>query len=424
MCHNAADPCVRRCYASSSAFRPLRFPIVLHCIIRLNTKANPAYLHSLEGLESGKSKTSVKFISSVTAREKTTDFGSSYWVENLVSKVRFSDGLETLCRLEHASASAKALPTHAMVEVGPHSALAAPIRQSLATSSLPCFKYSYLPTLVRGRNAAQCVLELTGHLFELGYPVSLTRAFTTKEVRQPPTVVHDLLPYFHDLLPYSWDHSTSYWHESRLSKDYRLREHPYHDLLGLRVVGSTTSEPSWRNILSEDSIPWLRDHVVDNFTISPGSGYLCMAIEAMRQILHDRKITGVIANFLLRNIAFSKALIIPEPPSRIEIQLSLRCPQIQNDRYFTGWEDFRVSSVAPDGSWVEHCSGSIAVDFENSTDEVESSRKKPHVSTIEGKQLDRIIKAPFEKLDSHSFYGECRSNGNMYGSTFAMVKEL
>lgn len=83
------------------------------------------YHESLESLNAG--TPSIKFVSSVTGAEKASGFGSSYWVQNLVSKVRFSEALETVCRSQARSVESAASKTlHTLVELGPHSALAGP----------------------------------------------------------------------------------------------------------------------------------------------------------------------------------------------------------------------------------------------------------------------------------------------------------
>ena len=57
-----------------------------------------------------------QFFSSVTGTSKTSNFGSSYWGDNLVSKVRFSEALEALVETYRAAGST---PLH-FIEVGPH----------------------------------------------------------------------------------------------------------------------------------------------------------------------------------------------------------------------------------------------------------------------------------------------------------------
>lgn len=51
-------------------------------------KVADSYLKSLANLTSSDIREDVEFISSVTGVAKTTGFGPSYWVENLVSQVR------------------------------------------------------------------------------------------------------------------------------------------------------------------------------------------------------------------------------------------------------------------------------------------------------------------------------------------------
>ena len=52
------------------------------------------YLESLQSIKSNPNPTSIEFISSVTGREKMSDFGPAYWVQNLVSKVQYSAAVE------------------------------------------------------------------------------------------------------------------------------------------------------------------------------------------------------------------------------------------------------------------------------------------------------------------------------------------
>ena len=194
-------------------------------------------------------------------------------------------------------------PTDILIEVGPHGVLSGPIRQTLA--QVPGMnEYVYLPTLTRNRNAVYSLMELVGKLFESDYPVDLNTINLLIRSARAVCVLQDLPTY-------PWDHSTTYWSESRLSHNYRFRSHPYHDLLGCRVPSSSPLEPSWRHIISVLSLPWLAEHLIDGLVIFPGSGYICMAIEAARQIMSESKPLGDIQGFSLEDISFSKALVIP-----------------------------------------------------------------------------------------------------------------
>ena len=380
-------------------------------------KVAAQYLHSLGGLESGLPRPSVKFISSVTATEKIGDFDASYWVQNLTSQVRFSDALSELCRIQHADARFKTDAVACSIEVGPHTALSGPLRQNLAQPSLETTNYRYLPSLVRDHDGLQSMLSLCGKLFELGYPFNLEPSALFGNSRSHSNVVQDLPPY-------PWDHSTKYWHESRLSKDFRFRPNPHHDLLGVRIPSGTPFEPMWRNILSLETLPWLRDHAVDNSIIFPGSGYLCMAIEAITQDLQGRQSMGTIRQYIIRDIVFSKALLVPELPGKIEIQLSLKALKIGNARDSSGWNDFRVFSLSQEGVWNENCRGSIMVEFGSSVDGFETPCDESHKFSAMRERAQFLKGQGSQPFSSSDFYQNLRSNGNDYGPNFAILEDL
>ena len=377
------------------------------------------YQQSLEGLESQGPQDDLLFVSSVTATEKTSGFGRSYWKDNLVSKVRFSDALENLCRMQgEKSLSGVTQPKRILIELGPHGALSGPIRQTIKNlqSKHSTFTYSYLPSLVRGHDAEKCVLELTGKLFEQGFPIDTKGNFHKKAI-QAPTVLCGLPPY-------AWDHSTSYWHESRLSREYRLRTHPHHDLLGLRVVGSTPDEPSWRHLVSLDTLPWLAEHVVDKFIIFPGAGYICMAIEAIRQTIEERQKNNAILNFKLKDVVFSKALIIPDSPGKIEVVLSLRPLRLGNSRSTSGWEEFHVRSLSPNGHWSEHCQGCVTVELASPTEDLAALQEEKFLRDAQIQQSMKATAHCSQKQEHSALYQQLQSYGNVYGTNFAVIREL
>ena len=224
------------------------------------------YLHALGNLESEvpASPPSIDFFSSVLAARKSSNFNPSYWVENLTSKVRFSEALLELSHKRTASAQGVLAPELLFVEIGPHSTLMTPIRQTLDELSSASFRYSYQPSLVRYRSAERTLLELSAKLFEKGHQFDLNAVNNLNEIDDQPAVVKDLMPY-------PWDHSQTHWYESRLSTEHRQHRYPVHDLLGRRAAGSSILEPSWSHIMTSDELPWLREHVIDNTAIFPSS---------------------------------------------------------------------------------------------------------------------------------------------------------
>lgn len=171
------------------------------------------YEQSLAGMEVLAPTDAVEMISTVTGRSVTpSDFlGPKYWRENMVSPVRFNDGLQALftkgCR--------------------------------------------------------------TVDLYEVNAPEGL-------QTIQPQVVV--------DLPPYFWNHSKTHWAESRLSLEHRFRRHARTDFLGYPVSDWNPMEPRWRNLVRLREQPWIKGHVVQGSYVYPGTGYLCMAIEALQQL--------------------------------------------------------------------------------------------------------------------------------------------
>lgn len=353
------------------------------------------YLCSLENVKTYAINDQVTFISSVTGAQKNEGFGSDYWVENLVSKVRFSDALKRYCNLELANQRSKGAQ-HLLIELGPHGALAGPIQRTM-TEAAESLVHTYLPVLTRGQDAVQSIMSLSGRLVVHGYPMDIQSvngsSKSTSRLRVLP-----------NLPTYPWDHSTIYWHESRLSRNYRMRQYPCHDLLGIKVISSPSLEPSWRHILSLDSLPWLADHVIDRVITFPGAGYVCMAIEASKQLAEDKGFHA--QSFVIQNVGFMKALVIPPAPKTIELQICFRPQQVGR----TLWDEFRIYALSEDDVWYENCRGRILA----SPASAQSS--KP--------DLPKIDLAGSPTLSAKEVYSRLQANGNLYGPYFACIKEL
>lgn len=369
------------------------------------------YLEALGEIKYAEPLPSTRFFSSVTAEEKISNFEAAYWVENLTSTVRFSDALQKLVLADTQT-------LHLILEIGSHAALQGPIRQSITHLENSSPKYSYLPTLLRDQDARISLLDTVGKLFEHGCTVNLEIANRLSD-KIGPSKGRVLT----NLPPYAWD-VTKHWHESRLSREYRFRAAPYHDLLGLRIIGSTPLEPSWRNILTVDALPWLQEHIIDNFALFPGSAFLCMAIQAVLQRNQERSTPQQISKFILKEITFSKALIIPNSPDKVEVVMSLRSVD-SPEKGSSVWEQFRVTSIGNEGTWNEHCRGFITV--ENATlpgHETERNHEEELTAKDAVEHVDKMEEACGEIIDTTSFYEELRKNGIDYGPTFSTIKRL
>ncbi|WXC49306.1 hypothetical protein QX201_008988 [Fusarium graminearum] len=82
------------------------------------------YQESMRNIQSSDVRSGVTFYSSVTGTTKSTGFGTEYWMENLVSQVKFSQALALL--RDDQLRNEAGMDTSVFIEVGPHSALAGP----------------------------------------------------------------------------------------------------------------------------------------------------------------------------------------------------------------------------------------------------------------------------------------------------------
>ena len=275
-----------------------------------------------------------------------------HYVRNLTSPVLFSQAFESMCFGSDGTSPAQ---VDAIVEIGPHGALAGPMRQILQGR-----KMAYVSCLKRPVDAVETMQDLAGDLLRLGYPVSLDAVnHYANASNESGRVTMNLV---HDLPTYPWNHTTRYWVESRINKEIRYKKFPPHELLGLPISGAVT--PAWRNFLRISDIPWVEDHRVDGVIVLPGAAYLSMAIEAVRLITDSSEQDT--RGYRVRDIEFRSALVIPESPLGGGVEVHLRLQPCHGDDD-AGWFEFDVRSLGANDVWVENCYGlvSAVVNLEN-----------------------------------------------------------
>ncbi|KAF5970834.1 fumonisin cluster-polyketide synthase [Fusarium bulbicola] len=276
----------------------------------------------------------IPFFSSVAVQQVTEprSLDAAYWRENLESPVRFTGAVKLLLEARASTASKQVF-----VEIGPHSAVSGPLRQIFKAHGRG--KEAYVSAMIRGKDCTESVLKLAGELFCHGSSLELSNITGDGDV-----VV--------DLPPYPWNHDKEYWSESRVSKDWRFRKFPNHELLGSRTLESRSLQPEWRNVIRLDRISWLRDHQVLNDVVFPCAGYLAMAVEAVRQVAGSPDIEG----FTFKSVVVQSALVLTESKP-VEMITSLRPVKLTNT-LDSAWWDFCI--VAHNGtSWIKHCEGQV-----------------------------------------------------------------
>ncbi|XXG97578.1 short-chain alcohol dehydrogenase [Hypoxylon texense] len=301
--------------------------------------------------------TTAKMVSSVTNAiiPEMTVLDHAYWSANLRSPVLFNQAVQTILTSKEFE------NVDLFIEVGPHSAMAGPIKQIKA--ELKSEKLEYLPTLLRGTDSAVQLLKLAGEMFNRSYPLDMERvtsAYVEERSRKgKPTSTRGSV--IVDLPPYQWNYTRPFWAESRASREQRIPKFPRHDVLGQFVIGSSLAEPTWRNVLRTRDLPWLKDHFLGGESVFPAAGYFSMAVEAVTQLneLSDKPVE--IDSYVLRDVSIKKALVTPDDDDGIEVLFTIRPSVFGEAEAKTTWWDFSVSSIDSDNVKKEHMAGSVSI---------------------------------------------------------------
>jgi NADPH:quinone reductase-like Zn-dependent oxidoreductase/malonyl CoA-acyl carrier protein transacylase len=360
-----------------------------------------SYLEYLQALDSPKS-TDVRFHSSLLGHViDGSRLEPSYWVDNLTESVRFAEALTSMCEPIDGHKTG----VNMIVEIGPHSALAGPVKQILKACGSNATKIPYASALIRKRDAVETAQELASALFMKGATLKLG-AINLSRPSKPPTMLVDMPRY-------PWNHQTRYWHESRMAQKHRNRAVPRNDILGTMAKYSNDMEPIWRNILKIDDLPWLQHHQVQSLTLLPISGFIAMALEAASQRATARNLQY--DNFELRDITISTPLMIGD--DGVETTLQLR-PYQAGSLVSSGiWDEFRIHSWAASKGWTEHCRGIIATKSKD-TDNIVGDRIARETEAALNSAIVDISNGATVPVEKTKLYHDLSELGVSYGSSF------
>lgn len=376
-------------------------------------------LRAFTSLEFPRQESNIKMVSSVTGSVLTKEQAceASYWTDNMVSPVLFSQAMERILHDSHRSLRSKidgshrnAIVVDTLVEVGPHAALQLPIQEILET--LPPGKdIRYFSVLYRKQSASISLLRLIGELYCCGAAVDLRR------VNDPEEALQGLRVSLVDAPEYPFDHSKKYWSESPLVKNYRLRAHGHVELLGSPSRDWNPLQPQWRCHVQISDMPWLMDHKLNGRAVYPASAMIVMVMQGVSQLLENDKATG----FTLRNVVYGSPIVVMPDSTDLETRLQLKPVKVTQVTY-TGklqrW-DFCVHSVNA-GHWIENCSGTVEIHLES-------------ISVLKGIQersrfYERCFKTRSSNFnmgfDSKAVYEIFSKSGFHYGPSFQGITSL
>jgi len=376
--------------------------------------------------ESGKARQKAFMFSTVTGLQVPLAElrKPEYWISNMISPVKFVQGLSKMCseaigRTKLGVDRVTELQLQDLLEIGPHPALNTAIRETLSLEPhLSTTGYSYLVS--RNDSALDFSLRCAGKLFCSGYPVDLLAVNSSNQFDNDNQSLRPQM--LVDLPPYEFNHSQTYWGEGRLSKNFRFRKFPRHDLLGGPVPDWNVQDPKWKHTIRVSENPWLKDHKVTGRIVYPGVGYLIMAIEAASQLAGpDAKVTG----YRLRDISIKTALQVPDTEFGVETIFSMPHASESSLGSSSVWREFKLSSYNPNSNdWTEHCRGQIKVELELDASPIDAGRE--HFAQEEKllDQLTSISTTCTVPVDMARSYSELETIGMTFGPLFRNLKNV
>lgn len=287
-----------------------------------------------------------------------------------------------------------------VLEVGPHTALGSPIKEILSLPEFEGISLPYMGCLVRKENARDCMLTMALNLLRRGQHINISQLGSG--FSHTPRILTDLPSY-------PWNHSVRHWAESRHNRAYRAREQDFHHLLGFPMPGSNPGAACWRQQVRVSDSPWLRDHVVQGSILYPGAGYVCLAIEAMKQLAEKGDKGASPSGFTLSDVEIHQALVVPDNADGIEVQTVL---QTVSDKVIGahGWKKWEVLSVTADSRWTQHARGFIQADFD-------TPARKVTDSFVSGTGYIR-------RIDPEDMWANLRALGLAHGPLFQNITSI
>lgn len=362
-----------------------------------------------------------RLISSVTPWKTLTkgSIGPSYWRQNLESPVLFSQAIEVL-------ATSADITCGVLCEIGPHPALGGILGQNrvkFGDKLAPC-----LASLVREQDGLESMMTLGGNLFLNHAHINLV-AFNAVDVIHEGQfrLVHG--SFCRDMPHYVYHYGSPLYYENRFNREWRLRNHLRHDLLGAKQAGCSGLRPSWRNMLRLKDVPWLEDHKLLPDPVFPAAGYLAMAIEAVSQIHDDADGAQSLVGFTVRNVAIKSTMRIPDDEFGVETILHMNPVDMKYLKDSSKWYEFSISSVVPHGDlWIEHCSGTIKVETTCHGEHIildHGNYYSWHADPRPGKKMETMDLGDHPTLLSiERWYNKFTEVGLGYGPTFQGLSKL
>jgi amino acid adenylation domain-containing protein len=160
-----------------------------------------------------------------------------------------------------------------------------------------------------------------------------------------------------------------------------------HPIAGTQYYVAGSKNIHFQSKISREYPIWLKDHLIHQTVILPGTAYLEMAIAAGTTISESKDIE-------LKDVIFQQPMVIHEKEKALAVQTVLIPEETQG-------YSFKIYSLSSENKWILHASGNISVSNETPS--------KINLSQLREKCIEKIsIKALYEKYQKEGInYGPC-----------------
>jgi acyl transferase domain-containing protein/NADPH:quinone reductase-like Zn-dependent oxidoreductase len=363
------------------------------------------YMEALQELKAPE-PSEVRFYSSLLGRHiDSQELDRTYWVQNLTCPVRFDEALQGMCQPLHEHKTG----VNMLCELGPHAALQGPVKQTLKHIGGAALKIPYTSALARKKNAVTTSLAMAGQLFVRGAALDMGAINFPTQDKKPQVLV--------DMPRYNWNHSSKFLHESRFTKVHKYHDAPRHDIIGVLAPYSNDTEPTWRNVVRLDDLPWLRQYQMQGVTMFPIAGFLAMAIEAVAQ----KALTSKTAwdDIEVEDLVVKSPIMLSEEELEMTIILK-KHGDVGTDSETT--HSFLIQSWSQTRGWSDNCTGTVSL-LSTSDNEVDGRRfLKQKRQDLYKKSVD-VSQAATECTSASRLYTQLAKSGVVYGELFRGLEQ-
>lgn len=188
-----------------------------------------------------------------------------------------------------------------------------------------------------------------------------------------------------------------------------------HDLIGSLLESYNPTEPVWKNHLRVADLPWLKDHKIHSDIVFPAAGMICSVIEAARQLSASENPNQSISAFELRELSVSRALVIPDTSTGVEVYVNLKRRKLGLGSGAGVWFEFSYYSCQANDAFVEHAAGLLQLHYPATETEVDAGKESraeivacnDHWETQRALCTDRVARS--------SHYKFCDEQGLHFG---------